>query len=346
MSLIRDVPQADQRSVQEMQKLLDVLPSSHKKRALIESDLFKMLSGESGEKSVAYQLDFWFRNAPDVAVANNVRLEFNDRSAQIDHIVAVPAGLLVLESKSLPDQVHIDEDGNWYRVKRHKHGEELQREGMFSPVEQNRRHMAVLEDILSAQNFAPKPKLASVIVFPNPKVVITGVKPAGATLARIDTLQALIERSRSRSDADSAVDASHLLDVLLSFHRPITIDVYERYHIDPTETKPMNERVLVDPATEAYICAFCSTQMAVQKTRHGIAWGCGRYPQCKNMVPASIVAQVGNDFVARYNKEHFWTSRARRCPNCGGKMVEKRGRSGRYVECANTSVCKYKEAAR
>lgn len=55
-----------------------------------------MLSGRSGEANVAYQLEFWFRDAEDVVVANDLRLEYNGRSAQVDHVVAVPAGILVM----------------------------------------------------------------------------------------------------------------------------------------------------------------------------------------------------------------------------------------------------------
>ncbi|MCG0275517.1 MAG: NERD domain-containing protein [Thermosediminibacteraceae bacterium] len=115
--MIIDVPRIEHGLVEKMQELLDTLPVSHPKRKFIEADLHKMLSGNSGEKDVAYHLRFWYKDDQDVVVVNNLRLEYNDRIAQIDHLVAVPSGFLVMESKSLPQKIVISEEGNWYRVK-------------------------------------------------------------------------------------------------------------------------------------------------------------------------------------------------------------------------------------
>lgn len=338
--MIIPVPQTDESSIDTMQRLLDILPVNHPKRTQIESDLHKMLSGRSGEKTIAYQLEFWFRDAEDVVVANNLRLEFNGRSAQIDHVVAVPAGLMVMESKAMPYRVHVDEDGNWFQIQVNK-GTGPQLEGMFNPVEQNKRHISVIHDILAACNGLPIPKLANVIVLPSPKIVLTGTKPPGVSIVRVDGLKNLIDRARARNAHSPIASPREWIDALLVHHRPIAIDVFRRYHIDPRETRPLNERIVVDEDTDDFVCAFCGTPMSIRKTKNGLVWSCNKYPVCKNIVPATVAAQVAQQFVDDFNRNHFWRSKAQRCPNCGGKMQYKRNRYGEYRECVNT-LCRFK----
>jgi hypothetical protein len=345
--MILQVPQADEHSIEQLQRLLEVLPSSHRKRAIIEADLRKMLSGYSGEKGIAYQLEFWYGNADDVVVANDLRIEFNGRSAQIDHIVALPAAFLVIESKSLPDHVYIDESGDWFRVKPGKTGTD-DRQGMFSPIEQNKRHIAVLQDLFeSLLSTGSVPPLANVIAFPNPKVVIKGFKPQGAYLVRIDNLQNFIERLRTSKPKPGQASTLDLIQRLLEYHRPISIDPYERYHIDRREVLPLNQRIRFDVESRAYICEFCGAQMALQKNRNGLFWGCPNYPQCKNLVPASIAVQVGTDAVEYHEKQKdfltaLFSSKLRLCPNCGSVLQWKKGRNKEYLACPNVTLCKYK----
>jgi len=154
-TMILQVPQCNTSTTELMQTLLESLPLSHPKRKMIEIDLYKMRSGQSGEKGVSYHLDFWFKNDDRVIVANNLRLEFEGRTAQIDHLVAVPAGFLVLESKALPDHIYISDKEDWFRI-RNENGKQV-REGIYNPVEQNRRHIAVLEDILRSLKINPLP---------------------------------------------------------------------------------------------------------------------------------------------------------------------------------------------
>lgn len=133
------------------------------------------------------------------------------------------------------------------------------------------------------------------------------------------------------------------MEALLAHHSPIAIDVFARYHIDPREIRPLNERIVIDKKNEEFACAFCGAPMSIRKTKNGVVWSCSKYPACKNMVPASVAAQVAQAFVDEYNRTHFWTSRSKRCPNCGGKMQERRNRYGRFRECIHTAVCRYRE---
>lgn len=347
--VILQVPQAEEKVVEQIENLLNMLPSFHKKRPMIEQDLRILLSGQTGEKNIAYQLEFWYKDAEDVIVANDLRIEHNERSAQIDHLVALPAGFLVIESKNLPDHIFIDESGEWFRVAKGKRGVE-NREGMFNPVEQNRRHIAVLQELLVSLSTKEVPPIASVIAFANPKVVIRGQKPEGAYLLKADGLHSFIEKLRKSLPAQGMESTFGLIKKVLEYHHPVSFDPYERYHINKQEILPLNKRVELDLKKKAYICVFCGSKMALHKDGNGLFWGCSKYPQCKNRVPASVVVQVGKEKIEQDEKNKdfltkLFTNEPRLCPNCGDFLQWKKTKNSKeYLACPNVTLCRYRDS--
>ncbi|CAB3395479.1 nuclease-related domain-containing protein [Kyrpidia spormannii] len=344
--MILQVPQADQKALDQLENLLQMLPSSHKKRPVIERELRMLLSGRTGEKNVAYQLEFWYKDAADVVVANDLRFEYNGRSVQIDHFVALPAGFLVIESKSLPDHIYIDEAGNWFRMARGKRRVE-DREGMSNPIEQNKRHIAVLQELFGSVAHGGVPPLANVIVFPHPKVVVRGSKPAGAYLLRVDQLHTFIEKLRGSKPGPGTASTFDLIKLALTYHRPLVFDPYERYHIDKKDVLPLSRRIEFDVKQKAYLCVFCAAKMALQRDRNGLFWGCPNNPQCKNRVPASVAVQIGTEAVERSEKDKdfltwLFTDKPRLCPNCGDILQRKKSRNKEYWACPNVTLCRYR----
>jgi hypothetical protein len=59
------------------------------------------------------------------------------------------------------------------------------------------------------------------------------------------------------------------VEALLAHHSPIAIDVFARYHIDPREIRPLNERIVIDKKNEEFACAFCGAPMSIRKTKDG-----------------------------------------------------------------------------
>ncbi|HHY67763.1 MAG TPA: hypothetical protein GX517_11315 [Alicyclobacillus sp.] len=223
---------------------------------------------------------------------------------------------------------------------------------MLNPIEQNNRHIAVLKDLFDSIQSLHVPPLANVIAFPHPEVVIKGTKPTGAYLIRIDRLHDFIDRTRASKPKEGMASTFELMNSLLAYHRPLTFDPFERYHIDRKEVLPVSARLTFDVKNRTYICAFCGAKMALQKNQYGLQWGCTNDPQCKNLVPASVAAQVGAEAVERHEKEKdflsfLFTSKLRLCPNCGDVLERKRGRGNKeYLACPNVTLCKYKGSVR
>ncbi len=81
------------------------------------------------------------------------------------------------------------------------------------------------------------------------------------------------------------------------------------------------EKVEVEDQLTDEVCELCGKPMAIKSGRFGEFLACSGYPECKNTKP--IVKKTG---VA--------------CPDCGGDIVAKRGRSGKvFYGCSNYPTC-------
>ncbi|HWU77664.1 MAG TPA: nuclease-related domain-containing protein [Rhodanobacter sp.] len=109
-------------------------------------DLAIRKAGLKGESESAYLIDFDFAGSAKWAVIHDLRLEYNGRTAQIDHLLINHwMDCYVLESKHFHAGIKITEDGEFMRWNDYKHTYE----GMPSPLQQNERHITVLRDVMS-----------------------------------------------------------------------------------------------------------------------------------------------------------------------------------------------------
>ncbi|HDS11844.1 MAG TPA: DNA topoisomerase I, partial [Candidatus Wirthbacteria bacterium] len=72
-------------------------------------------------------------------------------------------------------------------------------------------------------------------------------------------------------------------------------------------------------------CEQCGGKMILKKGRYGQFWGCGNYPECKNIQPLHKAKEIGVQ-----------------CPDCGAEIVVKRTRRGKiFYGCSGYPKCKY-----
>ncbi|RME82327.1 MAG: NERD domain-containing protein [Zetaproteobacteria bacterium] len=134
----------------ELEILLNSFALPPNKRFLVEQEYKRVLSVERGEKGAAYYIDNDFGDSKNVAVLHDLRIEHNGQVAQIDHLlINRMMEIFVLETKVYGNKIEITEDGAFiahYGKKRF---------AVPSPIEQNRRHIAVLEKLLYDENLLP-----------------------------------------------------------------------------------------------------------------------------------------------------------------------------------------------
>ena len=99
-------------------------------------------AGFKAEKQMAHYLSRAYKNSKEVYVINDLRLESDGDSAQIDHLIIHRFGFLIIESKSVSTEISINENSEWIR---HYGGS---KKGMPSPVMQAQRQAEFLKTFL------------------------------------------------------------------------------------------------------------------------------------------------------------------------------------------------------
>jgi hypothetical protein len=219
-------------------------------RKRIEEELWTTRAGMQGERDAAYEIDFEYANRTSYMVIHDLRLEFNGRVAQIDHLlIGRVLDVWVCETKSFREGVKINDYGEWSRYGGGK------AYGMPSPVEQNRRHVAVLKDVfdkggirLPRRVITLKPTLLPVIlVSNNAKIDRPKSKKAAAAIDGLDTvikLEQLVRTVDRRFDEHNAVgflakivSTATIEDIarqLVALHKPIEWDWAGRFGLPST----------------------------------------------------------------------------------------------------------------
>jgi hypothetical protein len=176
-------------------------------RRRIEQELRSVRSGIVGERDAAYQIDFDFGPTPNWMVVHDLRLEVDGRVAQIDHLLLGRTfDLWVCESKHFAQGVGVNEHGEWTAY----YGREGR--GIPSPVEQNRRHTAVLKDVFSnglvwmpsRLGIRVRPSIQSLILISTDARIS---RPKGKAARKVDGLHSVIKADQLRRTIEKLDDA-------------------------------------------------------------------------------------------------------------------------------------------
>src|SRR5689334_4071622 len=104
------------------------------------------------------QIDIDYAKSPNRAIVHDLRIELNGRVAQIDHLIIDRLlTIWVCESKHFAEGVGVNEHGEWVTF----FGGGVR--GIPSPIEQNRRHVAVLAEVFDRKVVEPKKRLGLTI---------------------------------------------------------------------------------------------------------------------------------------------------------------------------------------
>jgi hypothetical protein len=232
-----------QEEIAELTALLKGRLTSYQ-RFLIERELKTIRSGVSGEKDSAYYIDFYFKNSRNWAVIHDLRLEHNGQVAQIDHLLINRLfDIYVLESKNYSYKLKISPEGEFQAY----YGKEYI--GIPSPIEQNKRHIHLLNLFLKHHDILPKrigisikPRFKSLILV-SPKCIISRPpekKFDTSSVIKADTLRTKIDQEVDKgknplanlatiSKTCSSATLMETARTLAGFHRPKKIDYRAKF---------------------------------------------------------------------------------------------------------------------
>jgi hypothetical protein len=242
----------------------------------IDQEIRSIRAGITGEREAAYEIDFHYRDSPRRAVIHDLRIEVDGRVAQIDHLViARSLDMWVCESKHFAEGVGVNEHGEWVAFWNGRS------RGIASPVEQNRRHIAVLNDAFE-KGLVKLPKRLGVTLKPHLQsfiLVSNGARisrPKGQpvhidgldTVVKADQLVTTIEKQREEMSTLTAfgalariISSEGLEDIgkqLVALHKPSQVDWTARFGLAPA-MPPTVERLsaTVDRSPAGQSCASC-----------------------------------------------------------------------------------------
>jgi hypothetical protein len=208
-------------------------------QAIIKQDIKNLEYGIAGEKNIAFELK---NSHMPMYILHDIYLEDGDLSAQIDYLVFTRKICFVVECKNLYGDIEINSAGDFIRTT--EFGGKRKKEGIYSPITQNQRHLELMKKIkvdnkrnlltkyMAEKHFEDLNK--SVVVLANPKTVLNAKfakKEMKEKVIRADQLVKYVkdryETSKESADSDESMLA--LAQSYLSLHKEVEKDYTEKY---------------------------------------------------------------------------------------------------------------------
>jgi Nuclease-related domain/Topoisomerase DNA binding C4 zinc finger len=258
----------------------------------------KLKAGESAEKQMAFYLSRAFANQEDCYVINDLRINYKNDTAQIDHLVVSQYGLFIIESKSVYGKIIVNAKKEWSRTFNKIVS------GMASPVLQAEAQAKVIKNVLKdnkdqmlgtllglQKGFGSCPVFVYVAISDGGiierKADIPELKKADQVAQEIELK---IKTSKKNSSILGALSNSDptwsmtkeetikVADFLLNQNKPLIKPVVENKIKSTILTKT---KVELDIHKENDLCPKCNLGKLVKRKAKTEFLGCSNYPKCK-----------------------------------------------------------------
>ena len=234
----------ENKNISNLQELLKEV-SDEETANDIKNKINRLYYGLMGEKNVAYELK---NSHMPILILHNLYLEFNGLTAQIDFVVVSEKFILVIECKNLVGEIDINNKGEFTRVFKTSTGKVYKKEGMYSPIVQNERHLELIKDILENEGFK-RSKLDKAIdqisVVANEKAIINDRFAKDKVKKRVIKHDQLIEKMKEieRKSTISFTEETmyKISNILLKYNKEYSIDYSKMYNIDKNNENEMEE---------------------------------------------------------------------------------------------------------
>lgn len=184
--------------LEALESLRGTLPKAAEKQ--LEADIRALRAGIAGEERILFELKHSHMN---LFVIQDLYLEHEGLTAQIDFLVLTQQRYFVLECKNLYGNIEVNERGDFVRILPGR-----RREGMYSPVTQNQRHIDLIRAMRRDSRNAVENLMfdtdrefydlyRSFVVLANPKTILNDSKAPKEVRDKIIRADRLIESMRA-----------------------------------------------------------------------------------------------------------------------------------------------------
>jgi len=178
----------------------------------IEKDIKLLSYGIAGEENIAFELK---NSHIPMYILHDVYIEDEGLTAQIDYILITQKRIFLIECKNLYGDIEVKSNGEFIRTFTFK-GKTV-KEGIYSPVTQNKRHLDLLKKIRKKKNNNILMKALfekwfddfyrSIVVLANPKTVLNikyATKEMKSKVIRADQLIEHIKKVNQEPGVDNS----------------------------------------------------------------------------------------------------------------------------------------------
>lgn len=216
--------------------------------AILSHIFYKKIVGKAGE--------FWVKrelaklNKKIYYVINDVTLQDNNSTHQIDHIVISQYGIFVIETKQYNGYIYGNEyDRQWVQNKKYH---------INNPIHQNYGHVKCLQNILKL----PEDKFIPIVCIPSTAKINVKSKKH---IARIYNLNEIIQSYTAKIIENS----NNIYDKILSLN------------IEDPQIKKQHIRNIKELQKNNSKCPWCGGELVKKHGKYGEFTGCNKYPKCK-----------------------------------------------------------------
>lgn len=278
----------------KLEELLPNVPNQSDLYQKIEKEIAVTKAGIYGEDSLLFELK---NSGLDLVVLHDIYIEDSaGNGAQIDYLLVTPYVDVLIECKNLFGNIEINNKGDFIRTieyagKRYK-------EGIYSPVTQNERHMRVFKECRKASKGLLAGALyekwfdkynKSLIVLANPKTVVNdrfAPKELKQQVIRGDQLVAVLRDLRSDVKTNKKDMLAHA-EKILAMNKEERKDYFQKYEELLQSAKKNTEQTIVKAAEptkneqqESNICPLCGGKLVLRHGKYGDFYGCSNFPRC------------------------------------------------------------------
>lgn len=289
-----------------LQKLQDLLPKANGDvKEKIEKEIAIVNAGIYGEDNILFELK---NSGMNLVVLHDLYIKTKSGlSAQIDFFVVAPKCIYVIECKNLFGNIEINNNGDFIRTI--NLGKRFYKEGIYSPITQNERHLNVLKEIRTEnsnalmrvfKNATFEDFFKGVVVLANSKTVVNdkfAKKEVKNKVIRADQLIRFIKETEQNSKELSS-SFKEMISCGQSYldynveERPEYIEKYEELVNEVgTAEEPQIEKVIEqDPESASseneLICPRCGSTLVLRTAKKGDNagnqfYGCSAFPKCR-----------------------------------------------------------------
>ena len=258
-------------------------------------------AGIAGEQQIRFELE---SSHIPMYVLHDLFLEHNGLTSQIDYLIVTRYHQYVLECKNLYGDIEINGSGDFIRTV--TYGKYRKKEGIYSPITQNRRHLELIKEMRAEGKNALAKALfeknfynnyLSIVVLANPKTVLNTRYAKKAVKDQVIRADQLAEYIRARDSAPGSVassekDMENLARFFMDANKKREVDYTERFREMLANESEAKTEAHPEPSTDDEVvkCPRCGAPMVKRKAVNGknagkCFYGCSAYPKCRGIVP-------------------------------------------------------------